>query len=414
MNGPWKNWIPGVLSNGQLKELCREGYITDVEGWQDDDGPVDYSALDLTLTGERWVMTKGSVKPSGPRYEHDIKSKNMVDELKADKDGAFVLKRTYTYLFKLKEKIRFKADAHLYGQATAKSTIGRMDVLARLIVDGADHYEGFVPEALDAGSGEMYIEITPMTFNVRVKEGIKLSQLRLFRGRPDDSEIRGWEVYEPLLHGEHGQEMDGSLSVDLHPTFKSGHEVSVFWANRMEEGNDPIDLWEHENNNGEKPLPCKYWKFLKADENGRIKIEKNHFYIIRSKERISLPDGVAVYCRASDEKIGEMRIHYAGFVHPFFGTDRKDSIVGTSLIFEVRGHDVDVSLKDGEKMAQLIFYRMSAPPKKTEKASSERDKRSKKEIVYNDQTLQLSKIFAPWPEKIKVCEDGTVKNLSES
>lgn len=29
--------------------------------------------------------------------------------------------------------------------------------------------------------------------------------------------------------------------------------------------------------------------------------------------------GVAVYCRPSDETIGEMRIHYAGFVHPGFG-----------------------------------------------------------------------------------------------
>jgi dCTP deaminase len=241
----------------------------------------------------------------------------------------------------------------------------------------------------------MYVEITPMTFHVRVKPGISLSQLRLFRGRPEDSEIGGQEVYEPLLHGEPDQEMDGSLSVDLQPVSISGHDVSAFWANRMKEEDRPIDLWQRGS-----LLPCAYWRFLKRDDNRRITIEKSHFYIFRSKEKMSLPEGVAVYCKASDERIGEMRIHYAGFVHPFFGTVRKDGALGTSLIFEVRGHDVNVSLKDGEKMAQLIFYRMSAPC-------------TRGAVSYNEQTLQLSNIFAPWPERIEVGGDGTVRNLTE-
>ena len=391
MNEPWKHWIPGVLSKNQLKDLCSEGYIEAVADWDDDkEGPIDYSALDLTLTDEGYRMTEGSVKPFGDRYESQIKSQGLIDRLQPDNDGTYTLKATQTYLFKLREKLRFKEDACLYGQATAKSTVGRMDVLARLIVDVADHYEGFDPEALHQGSGDMYIEVTPMTFNVRVKAGINLSQLRLFRGKPEDSEIRGQEVYEPLLHGAPDQEMDGSLSVDLQPVSISGNDVCAFWANRMQEEDKPIDLWQRES-----LLPCEYWKFLNSDDSKRITIEKNHFYILRSKEKISLTEGVAVYCKASDERIGEMRIHYAGFVHPFFGTNREDQAPGTSLIFEVRGHDVDVSLRDGEKMAQLIFYRMSAPC-------------TLGKVSYNEQTLQLSKVFAAWPEKINVGVDGAV------
>ncbi len=401
MDEPWRDWIPGVLSKSQLRRLCRDNYIENVEGCDDDDkGPIDYSALDLTLTGEGYRMIDGSVKPFGDRYESQIKSQGLLERLGPDGNGAYLLKGTYTYLFKLREKLRFK---ELYGQATAKSTIGRMDVLARLIVDGADYYEGFDPIALRRGSGEMYIEITPMTFNVRVKEGIKLSQLRIFRGRPEDSEIRGQEVYESLLHGERGPKTDGSLSVDLQAASIRGHEVCAFWANRLAETHEPIDLWQHEE--GQKPIPCKYWSFLKSDGHRRVKIEKNHFYIIRSKEKITLPGSIAVYCRASDETIGEMRIHYAGFVHPFFGQERESGREGTPLIFEVRGHDVNVSLKDGEKMAQLVFYRMSEPCEK--KQASPAGKKT-----YNEQTLELSKIFAPWPEKIEVV-DGTVKNLTE-
>ncbi|MCK4783234.1 MAG: 2'-deoxycytidine 5'-triphosphate deaminase [Desulfobacteraceae bacterium] len=141
---------------------------------------------------------------------------------------------------------------------------------------------------------------------------------------------------------------------------------------------------------------------MKSDEQGRLKIHKTHFYILRSKEMISLTEGVAVYCRATDEAIGEMRIHYAGFVHPFFGKERGDDQKGTPLIFEVRGHDVNVSLKDGEKMARLAFYRMSRPCEK------HREKH-KKVKSYNEQILELSNVFAEWPDEIEVGEDGTVK-----
>ncbi|MBM3300304.1 MAG: 2'-deoxycytidine 5'-triphosphate deaminase [Deltaproteobacteria bacterium] len=360
--------------------------------------------MDLTLTDTGYHMAKGSVKPFGDRYESQIKSQGLMEPLEPDGEGAYVLQRTHTYLFKLRERLRFRGNARLHGQATAKSTIGRMDVLARLIVDGSDCYEAFDPSALDRGSGDMYLEITPMTFNVRVKEGIKLSQLRLFRGRPEESEIGGQEVYEPLLHGEHGQEMDGSLSANLQPTSVRGHSVCAFWANRMKEQDKPIDLWQQQRK--QRPSPCRYWKFLRGDQHTRIKIEQDHFYIIRSREKMSLTGGVAVYCRASDETIGEMRIHYAGFAHPFFGRERKDGTNGTPLIFEVRGHNVNVNLKDGEKMARLIFYRMSEPC--TRRASS-----PVTDEPYNEQTLQLSKIFAPWPEEIEITDDGTVRNPGE-
>ena len=417
MSEPWKNWIPGVLSKSQLEQLWQDGYILNIEEWKEDDS---YSAFDLTLTDEGYCMTRGSIKPFGDRYESQIKSQGLLERLEPDQDGAYVLKRTYTYLFKLRERLKLERNARLYGQATAKSTVGRMDVLARLIVDGAHYYEGFDPDTYGQpkpGSGDMYLEITPMTFNVRVREGIQLSQLRIFRGRPDDSVIGGEEVYEPLLHvsGDDATGTDGSLSADLEPTLIAPeHYASAFWANRKKENDPPIDLWDVKKlEDREKPLPCHCWKFLQWDVNKRITIEKTHFYIIRSREKISLPGSVAVYCRASDEKIGEMRIHYAGFVHPFFGTSKKDGSVGTPLIFEVRGHDVNVSLHHGEKMAQLVFYRMSEIPEEVERASSKEDVPCREVKTYNEQTLQLSKIFAPWPEDIEVGEDGAVTNKVE-
>src|SRR5262249_8537952 len=100
--------------------------------------------------------------------------------------------------------------------------------------------------------------------------------------------------------------------------------------------------------------------------------------------------------------IGEMRIHYAGFVHPFFGGLRGDGVVGTPLMFEVRGHQVNVSLADQEKMASLTFYRMSEDCKTEDQPPD--DPKS-----YQNQTLDLSKFFRKWPDKLKGNENGDVE-----
>lgn len=157
MNKPWKDWIPGVLSKNQIRQLCQDGYIQNVDNSEDDNnGPIDYSAIDLKLTGEGYRMVKGSVKPFGDRYKHIIEQQGLIERL--PEDDFYELKRANTYLFKLKERITLgNKGARISGQATAKSTIGRMDVLARLIVDGMDHYEGFSPDGLDSGNGDMCI-----------------------------------------------------------------------------------------------------------------------------------------------------------------------------------------------------------------------------------------------------------------
>jgi hypothetical protein len=82
MNEPWRDWIPGALSKNQLRGLCGDNYIENAERWDDDDkGPIDYSALDLTLTSEGYRMIEGSVKPFGDRYESQIKSQAHLRQL---------------------------------------------------------------------------------------------------------------------------------------------------------------------------------------------------------------------------------------------------------------------------------------------------------------------------------------------
>lgn len=409
MSEPWKEWIPGVLSKKQVIELCRENYIKNVKDWDSDDkhiNPIDHSAIDLTLANEGYKMVAGSIKPTeGDSYRRTvIGNNNYATSHPQESSEIFSLEKKQTYLFRLNETLdghRLKGSS-IHGQATAKSSVGRVDVLARLIVDEMDRYEYFDPQKLPSHDVEMFLEITPITFNVRVKVGEPLSQLRLFYCHPDNSRIQGKELCQCLLHREDGV-TDSSLSVDLSGTkiFKGDQsiykdKIVAFRATKDQE--TLLDLW------GEDGLaPEKLWDCLEEDKKtGRLLVEKEKFYILRSKERLCLPEGIAVYCRAIDETIGEMRIHYAGFAHPFFGKNRKDGKKGTPLIFEVRGHNINVNLVDDEKLARLEFYRMSKDcvEEPTVKQKSEEKQEIKQSDGYNEQELKLSRFFKDWGQVV--------------
>lgn len=380
----WDEWIPGVLSKNQIKQLCDAGLIKGVANKED---AIDHSSIDLCLANEGYRLNEGSVKPFGLGFLNQVVKDGLATRIESDPTGLFHLDAKTTYLFKLKESIKGLADKAIYGRATAKSSVGRLDVLARLVVDGMRHYEAFTPDVLTEET-DMFVEVTPITFPVLVKEGIPLTQLRLFYGKPENCEIDGVEVARTCFSGNDKQ--DNNLTVNLENTKIKGATVCGFCTSENVAKLEPIQLWK-----GDRlPKPSNWWNAVRADKRGRLRITKNSFYILRSKERLTLPPGIAVYARAIDEEIGEMRIHYAGFAHPLFGLDRSDDVEGTPLMFEVRGHDVDVSLRDGEILAGLKFFRMS------ENATREKKK------PYNDQTLQLSNFFGDWSSAPRVISQG--------
>ncbi|MDC6362154.1 MULTISPECIES: 2'-deoxycytidine 5'-triphosphate deaminase domain-containing protein [Flavobacteriaceae] len=388
-----ESWLPGVLSKKQLKKVIDNGWIERVDNFE---AACDHSSLDIHLDDEGFEMISGSFKPFGiDNYSDFLKNVQFAKPLSKNKNGEYQLESSKTYVFKIRE--RFSAQikqSRIYAQATAKSSIGRMDVIARLIVDGMHEYEYMDPTKLN--TGYMYLEITPVTFNVKIKPGISLSQIRLFFDPPENSIIPSSSISEVVLSG--GDHTDGTLSVDLSNINCGNKAACAYKAIGVKQNNKEfIQLWDKEFLD-----PEKYWERLESEEikgKVRFKIEPNEFYILRSKERIKLPKGVAVYCRAMDETLGEMRIHYAGFVHPFFGVDRVDHKVGTPLIYEVRGHNVSVNLGDKEKLAKLVFYRMSedSEPIKKKKAGTSSDKN-----IYSEQELKLSKFFKDWPTASKI------------
>ena len=391
---PWQedHWLPGVLSKKQVKKLIDREYLNGVSNFEK---AADYSAIDLTLSDHGYKMTSGAIKPCGSpkkNYSSFLHDSKYAQKLSPDQEGCFKLKKNECYVFPLAEKLTNKLiGSNIFGMATAKSSVGRVDVIARLIIDGMRLYEYLNPEYMENSTGHMFLEIIPISFNVRVKPGISLSQLRFFYGHPDKSIIDDDDFIKGALVGS--DDGKGYLSVDLSETDVSGLKVVAYRALESEKENY-VDLWKK--NEDLKPDSCQFWYFDSIrDDDGRFTLQHNSFYLLRSKERIALPGTVAVYARPMDETLGEMRIHYAGFAHPYFGLGRKDGKKGTPLIFEVRAYSVNVNLEHGESLAKLAFYRMS------ERLDENKDK----DPGYNDQELQLSGFFRKWPDNLE-CEDS--------
>lgn len=399
-NRPKASLAPGVLADEQLIQMFRDNSIQYLTTPQPSVRP-DPSALDLTLSTKAWKL-KTSSRPTTRELE---KIKRESDELAPGKDAHgqhFHFEAKAIYLVQLQERLTLPPN--LCGRATGKSSVGRLDVITRLLTEHAREYDT-VPEDYD---GNLYLLVSPQTFNINVAPSSSLNQLRLFcgpqhatvinrhiighYGQPfwyvlKPGKVDEYEDWERLLEPPENLVADPrlfDLTVDLadpnHPFIYKAKEPS------SNQAASTIDLREdvYSALQGGGYNPAEFFERIPVRREGAdyfVELVPRSFYIMKSKERLHIPVDVAVEVIAISERIGDIRIHYAGFAHPGFGTQRGDNRKGTPLIFEVRATDMPTKLFDGSLLARTQLFRMSTPAKPESTA-------------YGGQELKLSKVFA--------------------
>ena len=363
----------GVLGRSGLEKAIEEKWVAVVPPAELELGP---SAVDLPLGRDYWVMP-GSVRPE-PGQERSVEDLLTNLGKRAEAGGPVTLKKNSVHVFRLALTLDLPTIAT--GRATGKSSVGRLDVLTRLLCDGGQTFD-----EIPAGyTGPLYVEVVPNSFDIIVdptKPKCALNQLRLFWGEPRESKLRlrdalalsprGRVLYgHAPFHGEHLESDLASLRVNLQPEGRA-------WAAFSPKGSapEPVNITKEANSYS----GSAFWEAIPTDSaSGQpyVRLEPDRFYILASKERFTLPRNLCVECRAYQETLGEYRIHYAGFVHPEFGSGQPR---GTPLILEVRPHSANALLFGHEPVASVEFYRMQEP---TEGESS-----------YSGQELTLSKYF---------------------
>src|SRR5689334_11531802 len=190
-----------------IAELAKSGGIVPAREFAPDQ--IQPASLDLRL-GKVAYRVRASFLP-GPRTT----VAERIAELKLHEialTGGAVLETNCVYIVPLIESLALPAD--IAAAANPKSSTGRLDVFTRVITDRARGFDRIEP----GYHGPLYAEISPKTFPVLVREGSRLSQLRLRRGHAllDASELAALHARERLVDASDADFEGGiSVSVDL-------------------------------------------------------------------------------------------------------------------------------------------------------------------------------------------------------
>jgi dCTP deaminase len=109
--------------------------------------------------------------------------------------------------------------------------------------------------------------------------------------------------------------------------------------------------------------PRDFWEPLFRTDSRSIVLNPGDFYILTSKEKVSVPPYMAAEMLPFDPSVGEFRIHYAGFFDPGFGWS-PERPAGSHAVLEVRSHEVPSLLEDGQVVGRLNYEFLLAPPAK--------------------------------------------------
>ena len=342
----------GVLPSQYLAAAIRAGVI-DAGAFTIPGSNIQPASLDLRL-GEVAYRIRCSFLPDADTVERKVKD-YIIDEINLHNEGA-VLETNRPYLIPLKERLALPGDVR--GKANPKSSTGRLDVFTRVITDGSYRFDEIAP----GYEGGLYLEVVPLSFPVRVREDLALNQLRLSVGRSElsDDDVRDFHRHTPLLfRGERPVPDDQLalangmfLSLDLHGG-SSGGRVGY----RARDNAPLLDMT--------RPAaadPARYWEHVQREDGDRIVLTPQRFYLLMSKEAVSIPPGLAAEMTAYDPTSGELRTHYAGFFDPGFGYDAGGSFLGSRAALEVRAHEVPFMIEDGQRVCKLTFEKMLERP----------------------------------------------------
>ncbi len=261
--------------------------------------------------------------------------------------GGAVLETGCVYIVPLIERLALPAD--IAGATNPKSSTGRLDVFTRVI---ADETRGF-DRVAGGYHGPLYAEISPKTFPVLVRQGTRLSQMRLRHGEAalDEAALRALHARERLVDRAEAVMGDGiAVSIDL-----SGRQDGIV-GYRAKRHTAVIDVERRAAYD-----VAEFWEPIRARADKSLILDPDEFYILASTEAVQVPPDYAAEMVPFDPLVGEFRVHYAGFFDPGFGYAGAGGL-GARAVLEVRSREVPFILEHGQIVGRLVFEKMLARP----------------------------------------------------
>ncbi|MGQ0610391.1 MAG: 2'-deoxycytidine 5'-triphosphate deaminase [Paracoccaceae bacterium] len=355
----------GVLPAQALRALIGSGALTGTPAILPDQ--VQPASLDLRLGSVAYRVRASFLSGAGRRVVDRLAEFEMH---RVDLTGGAVLEKGCVYVIPLMERLALPAG--ISAVANAKSSTGRLDLLTRAITDGGTEFDR-IPEGY---SGPLYAEVCPRSFSVLVRAGQRLNQIRFRSGQAvlDDAALRRLHAAEPLVDSAAVISDGLGFSVDLRP---AAGDLLGYRA-KPHAGVIDLDRIGH--------YPARdFWEEIRSTE-GHIILDPGAFYILVSREAVTIPPDYAAEMAPYLAMVGEFRVHYAGFFDPGFGHAAAGG-AGSRGVLEVRCHEAPFVLEHAQIVGRLVYERMQERPETLYGAGIASN--------YQGQGLKLAKQFRP-------------------
>jgi dCTP deaminase len=336
----------GALPAQALLEFIESGVILGAAS-----AHVSPASLDLTLTEEVYEI-RGLVLPRVGETIRDllpIMEATPVSLAQPIRSGAL-------YVAKLGESLALPPQ--VYGYCNPKSSTGRLDMHVRVLADGVPRFDSVTPAGF---RGELWVAFTAKSFSILLHPGTPLTQLRLFTGdtRFTDAELQAamqeglvWHPTEdrPMTYEELvTNDQDGAVMLTaLVAEGMCGYECIA----SPEQVLDVARVGQYEASEFFRPV---------CITDGALRLERDKFYILSGAERVKIPPTLASEMVPMDERSGDFRSHYAGFLDPGWGWGADGKGKGRPFTLEVRPFE-DLVVRAGQPIAKIRFERMAAEP----------------------------------------------------
>ncbi len=331
----------GVLTDEEIRAMIANGGIRaarDVEP-----GQIQPASLDLRLGATAYRVRASFLAGKGRTVADRLEDFTMHS---VDLTEGAVLEKGCVYVVPLLESLTLPTGTA--GAASAKSSIGRLDLLTRIITDNGTEFDR-VPDGYD---GPLYVEICPQSFSVIATTGQMLNQIIFRRGQTviSDEDLKALHAKSPIVSGDAVISGGLGFSVDLKP------ENGTLVGYRAKPHTGVIDLGKLAHYD-----PKDFWEEVRTDT-GWIILDPGAFYILVSRESIVIPPDHAAEMAPYIAMVGEFRVHYAGFFDPGFGWAEAGG-AGSRGVLEVRCHEAPFVLEHGQVVGRLVYEKMTQAPK---------------------------------------------------
>jgi len=334
------------LGSAEIRNLVKEGRIISPDF---DENRIQPSSFEPTIDDFVFRLNKGIFRTNEKETVRTslIKTPAYTRERMDIRKGG-ILSKGFDYLVPLREKIILNLDEQI--KSSPKSSLGRIFLNTRLCIDYSSGYDELTDTAKPGTALDLWLLVQPLAFDVIVKPGLSLNQMRFFKGY--DSMLNSREVIEefrkkPLLYVERGEKLVAakhsiSDSLMIHLDLKGKHTGGIVGLKALP-NSDSIDLSSEELCDTQR-----FFEPIKARK-GTISIDPGENYLLVSEEFIKIPEHLngelAVYT-----SIGiNGPVHFAGFF---------DNGFEGNGVLEVRSNETTkMSLTHGMPISKLNLFR---------------------------------------------------------